>query len=109
MLAQVLGIIPVAPGHDVANSVMTPIFTEWWFRPVSNAARVGEHSAVVCMWLYRRPAFATRSVVGILTKPPNALGMPKPMSSTNTMTTFGAPAGAHNMGCVGAGAVLASN
>jgi hypothetical protein len=28
------------------------------------------------------------------TGPPKALGMPKPMSSTSTMSTFGAPAGA---------------
>jgi hypothetical protein len=31
--------------------LMLPTSTEWWFRPVSNAARVGEQSAVVCIWL----------------------------------------------------------
>ena len=35
------------PGADVAVSVMLPIPTEWWLRPVSSAARVGAHSAVV--------------------------------------------------------------
>ena len=31
----------------LAVSVMLPMPTEWWLRPVSNACRVGEHSAVV--------------------------------------------------------------
>ena len=31
--------------------LMPPMCTEWWFRPVSSAARVGEHSAVVCHWV----------------------------------------------------------
>jgi hypothetical protein len=31
----------------VAISVMTPVWTEWWLRPDSSAARVGEHNAVV--------------------------------------------------------------
>src|SRR6478735_3887803 len=35
------------PGADVAVSVMLPIPTEWWLRPVSSACRVGAHSAVV--------------------------------------------------------------
>jgi hypothetical protein len=35
--------------------------TEWWLRPVSSAARVGEHRAVVWNWLYRSPRPATRS------------------------------------------------
>ena len=30
------------PGADVAISVMAPMPTEWWLRPVSNAWRVGE-------------------------------------------------------------------
>ena len=28
----------------------------WWLRPVSRVERVGEHSAVVCHWLYIRPS-----------------------------------------------------
>ena len=35
------------PGAEVAISVMPPMPTEWWLRPVSSAARVGEQSAVV--------------------------------------------------------------
>jgi hypothetical protein len=35
------------PGADVAISVIPPMPTEWWLRPLSSAARVGEHSAVV--------------------------------------------------------------
>ncbi len=41
------GITPVYPGKPVPASPMTPLATEWWFRPVSSAARVGEQSAVV--------------------------------------------------------------
>ena len=44
------------PGADVAVSVMLPIPTEWWLRPVSSAARVGAHSAVVWNRLYLRAA-----------------------------------------------------
>ena len=35
------------PGALVANSVMAPMPTVWWLRPVSRAARVGAHNAVV--------------------------------------------------------------
>ena len=35
------------PGADVAVSVMLPMPTEWWLRPVSSAALVGAHNAVV--------------------------------------------------------------
>jgi hypothetical protein len=30
---------------------MLPVWALWWLRPVSSAARVGEHSAVVWNWL----------------------------------------------------------
>ena len=35
------------PGAEVAISVTPPMPTEWWLRPVSIAARVGAHRAVV--------------------------------------------------------------
>ena len=35
------------PGAEVAISVIAPMPTEWWLRPVSSAARVGEHTAVL--------------------------------------------------------------
>jgi hypothetical protein len=62
-------------------------------RPVSNAARVGEQIAVVWKRVYRSPAAASRSKVGVLHGPPNALEAPKPTSSISTISTFGAPAG----------------
>ena len=37
----------VAGRRRVAISVMPPMPTEWWLRPVSSACRVGEQSAVV--------------------------------------------------------------
>ena len=81
------------PGAEVAVSVMVPMPTVWWFRPVSRAARVGAHSAVVWNRLREIPPAANRSAVGVLTAPPNAEDAPKPMSSSRTMRTLGAPAG----------------
>src|SRR5260370_41106211 len=66
---------------------------EWWLRPVNSAMRVGEHKAVVWKRLYFRPFLASFSALGMWTGPPNALDWPKPMSSINTMTMFGAPLG----------------
>jgi hypothetical protein len=45
--AFVFGRNELLPGAEVAVSVMLPIPTEWWLRPLSSAARVGAHSAVV--------------------------------------------------------------
>ena len=44
---MVLGRSDDCPGAEVAVSVMLPMPTEWWLRPVSSAWRVGAHSAVV--------------------------------------------------------------
>src|SRR5262245_4889826 len=81
------------PGAEVASSAMLPMPTEWWLRPVSSAERVGEHNAVVWNRLYFNPLAARRSKFGVRQGPPNALDAPKPTSSINTMSTFGAPAG----------------
>src|SRR4051812_24631012 len=72
---------------------MTPIPTVWWLRPVSKAARVGAHSAVVWKRLYFRPFRANRSAVGVAHGPPNALEAANPTSSSRTTSTFGARAG----------------
>src|SRR3954453_5334937 len=72
---------------------MTPIPTEWWLRPDSNAARVGAHSAVVWKRLYFSPFPASRSAVGVAHGPPNALAAPKPTWSCRTTSPFGAPSG----------------
>src|SRR3978361_1393469 len=39
---------------------MAPMPTEWWLRPLSRAARVGEHRAVVGKRLRRMPAGGQR-------------------------------------------------
>ena len=39
-------ILPLGPGSGVDISLVTPIPTEWWLRPVISACRVGEHSGV---------------------------------------------------------------
>src|SRR4051812_44991641 len=72
---------------------MTPIPTVWWLRPVSKAARVGAHRAVVWNRLYFKPFPASRSAVGVAHGPPNALEAANPTSSSRTTSTFGAPAG----------------
>jgi hypothetical protein len=84
----------------VAISVMPPISTEWWFRPDSSAARVGEHNAVVWNRLYLRPPAASSSAAGVRTGPPNALEAPKPTSSSRMIRRFGASAGGRN-GAIG--------
>src|SRR5262245_53113361 len=66
----------------------------WWLRPVSSAARVGEHSAVVLNWLYLTPLAATRSKLGVGIGPPKVLVAPKPVSSVMMSRTLGAPLGA---------------
>ena len=81
------------PGAEVASSVITPMPTAWWLRPVSKAARVGAHSAVVWNRVYFRPWAASRSAVGVLMGPPKALAAPNPTSSSSTTSTLGAPAG----------------
>src|SRR4051794_39481169 len=86
---------------------MTPIPTEWWFRPDNSAARVGAHSAVVWKRLYFRPPAANRSAVGVRHGPPNVLAAPKPTSSSRTMSTLGAPGGGRS-GSIGANAVSGS-
>src|SRR6187200_2363238 len=63
--AQVLGRIELYPGAEVASSVIPPMPTVWWFRPVRRACLVGEHSAVVWKRLYFRPPAARRSAVGV--------------------------------------------
>ena len=86
---------------------MPPIPTVWWLRPLSRAARVGEHSAVVWKRVYFRPSAARRSNVGVWGAPPNALLEPKPASSMRMMSTFGAPSGGR-IGSIGGKAVSGS-
>src|SRR6185436_8212630 len=89
------------PGADVAISVIPPIPTVWWLRPLSNAARVGEQSAVVWNRVYLSPFPASRSAFGVLIGPPKALEAPNPTSSRRTIRTFGAFSGART-GAIGA-------
>src|SRR6478752_7402332 len=91
--AFVFGRNELLPGAEVAVSVMLPIPTEWWLRPVSSAWRVGAHNAVVWNRLYFNPRAARRSAFGVAHGPPNALDAPNPMSSSRTISTLGAPGG----------------
>ncbi len=64
------GIVPLPLGNPAAASVMQAIELRVWLRPVSRQERVGEHSAVVCHWLYRTPCAAIRSMFGVSIGPP---------------------------------------
>ena len=88
-----LGRSELLPGAEVAVSVMLPMPTEWWLRPVSRACRVGAQSAVVWNRLYFSPPAASRSAVGVWHGPPKALEAPNPTSSSSTTSTLGAPSG----------------
>jgi hypothetical protein len=91
--AAELGRNELYPGAEVAISVMPPIPTAWWLRPVRSACRVGEQSAVVWKRLYLSPFAASFSNAGVWRGPPNADDDPKPASSSRISSTFGAPAG----------------
>ena len=80
--AFVLGRTELLPGAEVAVSVMLPMPTEWWFRPVSIACRVGAHNAVVWNRLNFNPPAASFSAFGVRQGPPNALDAPNPTSSS---------------------------
>ena len=97
------------PGKAVELSMIEPVLTVWWFRPVLSALRVGEHSAVVWKLLKRRPDWASWSIVGVRMGPPNVLGPPKPTSSISTITTLGAPLGALTSNRAGGLALRASS
>src|SRR5215470_12504100 len=97
-MAVLLGIWPVYPGKLLPSSVMQPVAQEWWLRPVSRAARVGEHSAVVWKRVYLRPFLASLSRLGVGTCPPNVPHWPKPQSSIRIRRMLGAPAGALTTG-----------
>ena len=58
-------IVESYPGNPSARSMMRPIPTLWWLRPVSTHARVGEHSPVVWKLVNVRPPAASRSNVGV--------------------------------------------
>ncbi len=58
------------PGNPELNSAIVAIPFDVAFRPVSNEARVGEHSAVVWKLEYRTPRSAIRLIVGVRTGPP---------------------------------------
>src|ERR1700745_486558 len=75
---------------------MPPMPTEWWLRPVSSAARVGEQRAVVWNRLYFSPASASFSAFGVWQGPPKALEEPNPASSIRITSTLGAPFGGRN-------------
>src|SRR6266404_311056 len=91
-----LGSTELYPGAPVAISVIPPMPAEWWLRPVSSAARVGEQRAVVWKRLYFSPVAASFSAFGVWQGPPKALAEPNPASSIRMISTFGAPLGGRN-------------
>src|ERR1700730_3279251 len=75
---------------------MPPMPAEWWLRPVSSAALVGEQRAVVWKRLYFSPAAASFSAFGVWQGPPKALEEPNPASSIRITSTLGACVGGRN-------------
>jgi len=80
---------------------------EWWLRPVSNACRVGEQSAVVWKRMYFRPSAASGYALGVWQGPLKALDDPNPASSMSTIRTFGAPLGGRS--CSMGGSLLSGS
>src|ERR1700726_1688158 len=93
---MVLGNTELYPGAPVAISVMPPMPAEWWLRPVSSAALVGEQRAVVWKRLYFSPTAGSFSAFGVWQGPPKALEEPNPASSIRITSTLGAPVGGRN-------------
>ena len=76
------GITALMPGKPWAPSTMHAIPLRWQLRPVSNDARVGEHSAVVCHWVKRTPMSARRFIAGVsITGEPKHSNAARPASS----------------------------
>src|SRR5262245_31627529 len=94
MVAPSAGRRPLQPGNPCAPSVMHEQPLTWWFRPVRNVDRVGEHNAVVCHCEYINPLSASFCSVGMLILPPNGDHDANPVSSYRMISTFGAPCGA---------------
>src|SRR5262245_6361574 len=94
MVAHSAGSLPAAPGKPSVASVIDAQRLTWWLRPVRNVDRVGEHSAVVCHCAYISPLSASFCNVGMLMRPPYGDHAASPVSSYNTIRTFGAPTGA---------------
>ena len=62
--------------------------------PSAGDERVGEHSAVVCQFVYVSPARRSRLMFGVSISPPHGSIAEKPVSSSTMYSTFGAPSGA---------------
>ena len=88
------GIRPLQFGKPSVNSSMVAIPTVVALRPVSNEARVGEHSAVVWNCDSRTPRSAMRLMAGISTRPPKQSQVAMPVSSHTRYKTLGASFGA---------------
>src|SRR3954454_16782768 len=85
---------PLAFGNPEVASVMQPIALVVWLRPVIRHERVGEHSAVVWKFVYRRPRSAILLMFGVSIRPPNGSIGENSTSSSTTYRTLGAPSGA---------------
>src|SRR4051812_47104550 len=64
------GIWPLPFGDPAAPSVIQAIPLVVWLRPVNRRGGVGEHSGVVCLFLYRPPRGAFLSMFGVSITPP---------------------------------------
>ena len=63
----------------------------WWLRPVSSAARVGEHRGVTWKLVNTTPSAARASMFGVSMSEPKHPSWAKPVSSRTITSTSGAP------------------
>ena len=71
IVAHSNGMCPLEPGNPVVASAMHAIPFVVWLRPVSSDERVGEHSAVVCQFVYVSPFAPSRRMFGVSISPPH--------------------------------------
>ena len=73
---------PFELGKPVVASAMHAMPLVVWLRPVSSDERVGEHSAVVCQFVYVSPVSASRLMFGVSIRPPHGSIAEYPTSSS---------------------------
>src|SRR3954463_15713898 len=94
IVAHSKGMWPFEFGKPVVASAMQAMPFVAWLRPVSNDERVGEHSAVVCQFVYVSPDAASLLMLGVSISPPHGSMAENPVSSRTMYRTLGAPFGA---------------
>src|SRR6266498_1563892 len=94
IVAHSNGMWPFEFGNPVVASAMHAMPLVVWLRPVSSDERVGEHSAVVCQFVYVRHVEDKLLMFVVSISPPHGSIAENPVSSSTMYRTLGAPCGA---------------